>query len=255
MGELQEKVVVLVKALPHVGDKYGETVCCAGLTAEGQWRRLYPIPFRMLSEDARFQRWDWISYSARHPRTDRRPESRHVQLDKLMVEQPLAKGERTRFLNRALESSLPDPVLTGRTLCAIRPKDVAMRAIRKTPDQIESEVEGYQRVVAQKGLFDKELKAFRPCPYKFVYEFRTSAETAHRMTCDDWETSAAFFHRRRETSEEEAVDWVLSKFGVELPNRGVVFALGTHSRWPRQWLLVGVIRLDEISQSEFILDT
>ena len=44
----RERVLTLVKTLPHVGQKHGETVCCAGLTAEGQWRRQYPIPYRRL---------------------------------------------------------------------------------------------------------------------------------------------------------------------------------------------------------------
>ena len=36
------KVTILVKALPQPSKQYGETVCCAGVTAEGQWKRLFP---------------------------------------------------------------------------------------------------------------------------------------------------------------------------------------------------------------------
>ena len=37
-------------------------------------------------------------------------------------------------------------------------------------------------------------------------------------------------------------------FNLEYPKNGMVFAMGTHSRYPSKWLLVGVIRLDEEDQ-------
>ena len=46
-----ERVVILVKAAPHPSRRYQETVCCAGVTTEGEWRRLYPVRFRHLTDD------------------------------------------------------------------------------------------------------------------------------------------------------------------------------------------------------------
>ncbi len=72
-----EKVPVLVKALPHAGKRHGEAVCCAGVTADGEWRRQYPIHFRKLQ--TQFSRWDWIEYDWITPTgEDRRAESRRV---------------------------------------------------------------------------------------------------------------------------------------------------------------------------------
>src|SRR5258708_36962068 len=53
------RAVVLVKALPQPSKTYGETVCCAGVTAEGQWKRLFPVRFRHLRGDSSFSRWDF----------------------------------------------------------------------------------------------------------------------------------------------------------------------------------------------------
>ena len=50
-----------VKALPHFGQRHGETICCTGITMDGQWRRQYPIHFRRL-QDNQFSRWQWIEY-------------------------------------------------------------------------------------------------------------------------------------------------------------------------------------------------
>lgn len=54
----------------------GETVCTAGITEEGKWIRIYPIPFRMYG-NAYFKKFDWIQLlvEKRLPSKDRRKES------------------------------------------------------------------------------------------------------------------------------------------------------------------------------------
>ena len=37
-------------------------------------------------------------------------------------------------------------------------------------------------------------------------------------------------------------------FGEDYPRKGMAFEMGTHSRRPDQWLLVGVLRLDRPEQ-------
>ncbi len=69
------RVVILVKALPQASKKYGETVCCAGVTANGDWKRLFPVRFRNLDGVSTFNRWDWVNFNFRKPVTDNRVES------------------------------------------------------------------------------------------------------------------------------------------------------------------------------------
>jgi hypothetical protein len=69
-SEVTEEVVIVVKAVPQPSQRYGETVCCAGLTRQGEWRRLYPIRFRHLKDKA-FSRWQWVQCrTARSNRND-----------------------------------------------------------------------------------------------------------------------------------------------------------------------------------------
>lgn len=45
------RILVTVKARPEPSEKYGETVCVAGIrlgTGSLHWVRLYPIPFRRI---------------------------------------------------------------------------------------------------------------------------------------------------------------------------------------------------------------
>ena len=60
MISLKEKILILVKTYPNLSKKYKETVCVAGITDFGEWRRLYPIPFRKLPFDMRFKKFNWI---------------------------------------------------------------------------------------------------------------------------------------------------------------------------------------------------
>ena len=78
-GVKTDEVLMLVKALPHVGERHGEMVCCAGVTLDRKWRRQFPIKFRELG-DEKFKRWQWIAYDWREPGSDdRRIESQRVQ--------------------------------------------------------------------------------------------------------------------------------------------------------------------------------
>ena len=72
------RVTILVKALPQPSKQYGETVCCAGVTREGHWKRLYPIRFRHLQDGQIFKRWNWVKFDYREPTRDKREESCHA---------------------------------------------------------------------------------------------------------------------------------------------------------------------------------
>jgi NAD(P)-dependent dehydrogenase (short-subunit alcohol dehydrogenase family) len=48
----------------------------------------------------------------------------------------------------------------------------------------------------------------------------------------------------------EALRWMNGKFNDEYPRQGVVFAVGNQAKRPQTWQLLGVIRLDEMTQGE-----
>ena len=233
---------MLVKALPEVSDKYGETVCCAGITAEGTWRRQFPIRFRSL--DTKFRRWQWIEYDWRKPKNDPRPESRRVQEDTISTHGSLTKSKRSAFLAPHIRTSIADAALRGETLALVRPKNLKFKWKRKSDSEIEEERESYARAAAQTSFFDEDLKALNPCPVAFFYQYE-DLDGRHEHRCLDWETSATYYRLIKTNSESEALERMEFIFGEQYPKDGVVFALGTHSRYPKTWLLVGVVRLDE----------
>ena len=73
----REKVLITVKTYPTLSKKYGETVCTAGVRADGTWMRIYPVPFRRLEEDEQYKKFDWIETEFIRGRSDPRPETHH----------------------------------------------------------------------------------------------------------------------------------------------------------------------------------
>lgn len=69
------KVLVTVKTYPTLSDKYDELVCTAGLREDGSWIRIYPVPFRKLDYQNRYQKWHWIELDLVKNKSDFRPES------------------------------------------------------------------------------------------------------------------------------------------------------------------------------------
>ena len=54
-----KRVLLTVKAYPEVSKKYGETVCLAGITEEGDFIRLYPVPFELF-RSRKLPKYSWI---------------------------------------------------------------------------------------------------------------------------------------------------------------------------------------------------
>lgn len=239
-------MIVLVKALPHAGSKHGETVCCAGVTENGEWRRQFPIPFRRLQ--GKFKRWDIIEYEYRLPDNDRRPESRRVQEDTIRIIRSVPEKERAQFLATVVVSSTSIAASRGQTLALIRPRKIQFKPKKKTPSELASEQQAYRLAASQTSLFDKELAELQPCPFSFKFTYEDEAGVAHTSTCDDWETAAMFYNFEKRIGEKAALEAMRKTFEEDYPAKGMAFAMGVHSRRQEQWLLVGVLRLDEPQQ-------
>lgn len=248
------EAVVLVKALPHASTRHGETVCCAGieLTGQGGWLRLYPISFRHLDQAQKFGRWDIIRFTWRLPNDDRREESRRVEHRTLEVLRNLRRGERESFLATYEVNGLVPVFAANRTLALVRPREPRFVIERKTSVELDRERSQREAVHAQEDMFQlRHLVPLEPCPYRFKYAYRLD-EGNREGTCEDWETEATYFRWRCEYGEERALADMRREFGERYPSEGMTFAMGTHSRFPDTWLIVGVIRLNAVRQTALL---
>lgn len=235
---------MLVKAVPQVGSKHGETVCCAGVTLEGQWRRMYPIRFRRLSDDSKFNRWHLVGYDAHLPRDDRRLESRRVHEESLQVGTKLSEAKRADFLDKIIRPSVKDAAGRGETLAIVRPKSFHFRIKPMEPLLHQSLKRTYAEAAKQQSFLDRELVAFDPPRFHFLVSYEDSEGGRHHHQCGDWETIATFTKWSRLYGEQSAIDRLTKRYN-DFHQRGIVLALGTVKKRPKQWIMLGIIRADQ----------
>ena len=98
----KEKILILVKTYPNRSTKYIETVCTAGIRADGTWVRLFPIPFRLYDGEQQFSKYQWVECTVNKAR-DPRPESYHVDIDQPIVpEEKIGAQEKWEYRRRAI---------------------------------------------------------------------------------------------------------------------------------------------------------
>lgn len=257
MAAENDECFILIKAQPHRSSKYFETVCCAGVGRDQTWRRQYPVPFRILSETQQFKRWNWISYKFTRSKDDPRPESQKVVPETLDVTGTLKKSERASFLAPLVRASFADADSRRESLTLIRPKTFALESIEKSPAEISNETLKHTELANQLSMFDATAKPLTPCPMRFIAKWRDQDGKDRTHECDDWETSAAFNRFERQYGRREAL-LVLKRKYEEYMRAGLVLGFSTHKRrnaefgTQNQWLLVGMIRLDDVNQSSLI---
>lgn len=243
----RERTIILVKAWPQPSPKYGETVCCAGVTPEGAWRRLFPIRFRHLSGDAKFNRWDVVEYVPGLPKEDRRLESRRVDEPTLKKVSTLSVKHRAGHLSPLLRDSYQAAADKGESLTLIRPSSYSLGWKPKPASKLEAEKRARDQTLRQGSLWEKELAALEPCPFEIWMTFE-DASGRHRMKCGDWETPATFFKWRRDYGEVGALERLRDRYEGEYRDKGVAFAMGTMAKYPKTWMLLGILRLDDEPQ-------
>ena len=71
----RQRILITVKTYPTLSQKYGETVCTAGVREDGSWVRIYPVPFRRLGEAEQYKKYDWVECRLVRNASDVRPET------------------------------------------------------------------------------------------------------------------------------------------------------------------------------------
>lgn len=242
------EAVVIVKAAPQLGQKHGETVCCAGIDLQGNWLRLYPVAFRTLDEGQKFGRWDRIRFRWRLPNDDPRPESRRVDQSSISVVGQLKPAERQRFLAARIVTGLKREREANRSLALLKARIIRFSHEQKTADDLAQESARFAALHTQSDLFNtKPLIPYQPCPFRFQYRYETD-DGVRTGTCQDWEIEATFYKWCRDYGEQRALAEMQRVFGEEYPAKGMLMAMGTHSQYPDTWLINGIIRLDEVQQ-------
>lgn len=261
-SEGTERALVLVKAFPQPSQKYEETVCCAGITPAGQFVRLYPVRYRHLRPEQRFNRWDVIEYSAERPPHDHRPESRHVNEDSIRIVQgATALSETSRVaiwaphVSPTLAELKSSNVERGTSLGVIKP-DVG--SIKFRPRSIAPNSDEARKLLAefrQVSLIDANPLPELRVEYEFSYRF-TCGGAKHEMKNHDWEVQAAYFAYKRKYGPT-ALERLRQEYQENIPARNLHFVMGTMAAHPKTFIVIGLLRSeidpDEVSRQSLLL--
>ena len=248
------EATVLVKALPKVSASHGETVCVAALDDTNRWYRLYPVSFRQLEDNQKFSRWQRIRLVGRlpQPHKDNRAESRNVDQVSIRPLGVMRPDRRSAFIEPAIVESTKRERAEGRSLALIRPEEPEFFWRKRSVEVIAKRQSEYSRLLAAPDMFAaKDIVPLTPAPYEFGYRYR-DADGEHVCRCHDWEIEQTYLNWRRSYGEEETLKMLQSTFGERYPTEGMILAMGTHSRYPDKWMIIGVIRMAPVVQPNLI---
>lgn len=246
-----EKICVVVKTYPSISKTYRELVCCGGINEQGQWRRLYPLPFRRLPDYRRFQKYSWITADLT-PDNDGRPESFRPNIDSIKIETgPLPANDwlqRMELIYRSGVSTLEEirdaKERKQLSMATVRAGEVDGMRFRPADPQTEQK---WRDVLSQPqlpGIDQESFYVLKPLPYTFQYVFRCEDEhcSGHEITTLDWEVAALFHNlKERGMSDMDAANGVCEAFQarIDRPDRALHFFVGTTVQFGT-WVIGGV---------------
>ncbi|HXV04846.1 MAG TPA: hypothetical protein VFP23_02950 [Solirubrobacterales bacterium] len=248
-------VLPLVKAYPNLSRKYGEVSCIAGLNLDnGEWIRLYPVPFRSLEDKQKFRKYEPIRARVQRRNADHRPESWRVDADSIERTAPVVSTARGWEARRPIV----EPAIGG-SMCAIRRaqqetktslgmfrvhdvSDLVIEEVERDPEKSEmAEAWAAQGSLLDAGELQQQRKALEQIPFRFQYRYRCSDGgcQGHLQSIVDWEIVELFRNVRDRTNWRELIrkKWLDQMCGAD---RDTAFIVGNQHQYPDGFLVLGV---------------
>ena len=244
-----KRVLITVRTYPVPAQKNIEVSCTAGVTKEGEWIRLFPVPDRWMDDDKRFVKYQWIDVSVTKARQDQRPESYKLNVDTIRVGEHVSTVDSWRA-----RKAIVGPLIK-RSMCEIRkerdangfptlglfkPREIKQLIIE--PDSSEWTLQQManldQTMLFHRGPSEKLEKI----PHKFKYEFVCDDPECkgHTMSCTDWEMGQSYRSWRDEYEEEWETKFRDTYERKMISIYDTHFYVGTVHRHPKEWIIVGL---------------
>lgn len=247
------RIMITVKTYPELSNKYRETSCVAGIRldqGEPHHVRLFPVPFRLLSEDAQFSKYSIIEVDVEphRPERDSRSESFRPDLDTLEIvgEVPADDGwkKRYRYVEPLVAPSLcaikRDQERRGTSLGVFRPAEIT----RFRLDPAEPWSVSKAALADQIDLFEQELNPLDWVPLDLRYSFRCTDDDCptHDMGLKDWEAGQSYRKFLRKYGEHGVRDALRERWYTRMcaPSRAVHFFVGNIAAHPKTFMLLAV---------------
>lgn len=178
-----ERILITVRTYPNLSTKYRETVCTGGINDRGEWRRLYPVPFRHLDDDKQYRTYDVVTVKL-GDNPDGRPESRRPDAATLKVIDHIKSWPaRREWIIPTAVGSMNELRQTDRTLAPVRVRDVV--EFIAEPDSADWSPKQLA-ILQQHQLFDGK-RPLEKLPFDFRLQWRDGDGAEHDSKFLAWE--------------------------------------------------------------------
>lgn len=247
---VHKKVLITVRTYPTPAWKGVEVSCTAGITDSGEWIRLFPMPYRLLPENKRFKKYQWIELNVKKASNDFRPESYHPDIESISIASNPIPTKQFWQLRKDLVFHLKAPSLCdlksqrdtngNPTLGIFKPKTISAFVIEKTtPDWTPAQLARLRQSSFYGTAPAQELEKL---PYNFSYRFKCNVSTCsgHELMCTDWEIGESY----RQWIVKYGSNWeryFRNRYETEMIlANDTHFFVGTMHEHPGSWLIIGL---------------
>lgn len=248
------KVLITVTTYPLPSRSYDELVCTAGITDQGNWIRIYPVPLQFLKgmrNDGKLQtyKYTWIEFDLKKRTDDFRPES-HSPIDYTFKDITIGDSIDTKHNWNARKFYCTKNVYKNITQLiddSKEPKNISLATFKPTEfvsfdieqDEREWKQEWKEQINQLQINFDEpdnvsKRELIPKLPYKFYYKFKDENGTVSRLMIEDWEIGALYWNCLSKANGDEtiALQKVREKFEHDfMNNKDLYLFLGTTKEW------------------------
>lgn len=255
---MRKKILITVKTYPTLSTKYKELVCTAGITEDGKWVRIYPIPFRRLENELRYQKYQWVEMDLERNTADPRPEShRLLNIENIRLYEKVSPDNFWKKrkdivlknvytdINKLISDAKEQSKVTS--LAVFKPKKILDFVIENTEREWDKKK---LASLDQMELFNDSLlfEAVRKLPYKFSYVFIDENNKKSKLMIEDWEIGQLYWNclATHAGDEDKALNDVRKKYldSFVYDNHDISFFLGTtrefHFIAKNPFIIIGV---------------
>lgn len=248
----EREFLIFAKTYPEYSSTYVETVCTAAILKDtGKLLRLYPIPFRYLTGEHQFRKYQWVTARIKKNPKDDRPESHWIKPDSINLGDAIGtqngwEVRKQRLLSYpqniygSLEALHDQQQKDGTSLGIIKPKRIiGFQVQSKTQSEISEVTQKKVQILAQRS-FVVEKKDLELIPYRFlisfVCDYRQCKE--HQISILDWEFGQLYRNVVGADGWQEKIKTKVE--GICSKSNDVYFFLGNLAKRRNTFCILGI---------------
>jgi hypothetical protein len=247
---IRKKVLITARTYPVPSRKSIEVSCTAGITDDGKWIRLFPVPYRFLDKDKRFTKYQYIDADVAKAESDTRPESYKINIESIEI-----LSEFIPSTNKWSERKAKVFPLKSDSLCSLqserdlngyptlgffKPRTISRFKIEPCKSKwTDSELTSLRQYPMFGNMPRTELQKL---PYNFSYGFQCDNPNCkgHELECTDWEMGASYWSWRRKYGSNWEIKF-RDRYETDMILRNdTYFFVGTIHNHPDAWIIIGL---------------